>query len=217
VSARPLPAVPAGDVAAVVATRERLHGLAEDVLAPARVAATGHEIALEPRPGGFGTPPFPGGGEVRVEGVELVRVGADGAEAREPVDADPGAAALLAAWFAFAGELLATLRAEAAPGDDASGVILWPEHFDVAVELGPEGRRATYGGSPGDEQHPLPYLYVAPWADPPGGWDAGGWDAEGFRGAELGYAALAEAGDPRAVGLAFLRGRRDAPAGGPAA
>ena len=114
-SARPLPAVPPPTCAALAATRERLHRLAEDVLAPARVAATGNEIALEPRPGGFGTPPFPGGGEVRVEGVELVRVGTDGAEAREPVDADPGAAALLAAWFAFAGELLATLRARGRP------------------------------------------------------------------------------------------------------
>ena len=211
-----LPAVPA-DVAALAATRERLHHLAEDVLAPARVAATGNEIALEPRPGGFGTPPFPGGGEIRVEGLELVRVARDGTDTREPVDADPGAAALLAAWFAFAGGLLEALRAEGAPVDDASEVILWPEHFDVAVELGPEGGRATYGGSPGDGQHALPYLYVAPWAPPPGGWAAGGWDAVGFRGAELGYAAVAGADDPRAAGLAFLRGRRDALAAGPAA
>lgn len=216
-SAGPLPPVPT-DVAALVATRERLHRLAEDVLAPARVAATGNEIALEPRPGGFGTPPFPGGGEVRVEGLELVRVGADGAEAREPVDADPAAATLLAAWFAFAGELLEALRAEAAPGDDPSEVILWPEHFDVAVERGAAGARATCGGSPGDEQHPLPYLYVGPWEEPPGGWDGdGGWDAEGFRGAELGYAELVAVADPRAAGLAFLRGRLEALAGGPTA
>lgn len=209
-----LPAVPA-DVAVLEATRATLHRLAADVLAPARVEVTGNEIALEPRPGGFGTPPFPAGGEVRVEGVELVRVGADGSEAREPVDADPAAAALLAAWFAFAADVLATLGAEAAAGDAASAVILWPEHFDVAVELGPEGRRATYGGSPGDERHPLPYLYVGPWEDPPDGWgDGAGWDATGFRGAELGYADLATAEDPRVAGLAFLRGRRDVLLGG---
>src|ERR687884_377608 len=38
-------------------------------------------------------------------------------------------------------------------------------HVDVAIELGSEerGQRAAYGGSPGDEEHPEPYLYVAPW------------------------------------------------------
>ena len=53
---------------------------------------------------------------------------------------------------------------------------LWPEHFDIAIESGPEalGRRANYGASPGDEQHPEPYLYVGPWQDQGGGelWNA---------------------------------------------
>jgi hypothetical protein len=43
-------------------------------------------------------------------------------------------------------------------------VQLWPEHFDIAMSLGPEGARANYGGSPGDADHAEPYLYVGPWS-----------------------------------------------------
>ena len=201
-----LPAV--GDTAVLVATRNVLHRVAEEVVSPARVAATGNEIALEPRPGGFGTPPFPGGGEVRVERTELVTVAPDGTERREPLDVDAGAAALLARFWAFSAQTLEVLRGEARAHDDATPVILWPEHFDVAIELGPEGRRATYGGSPGDEHHELPYLYVAPCQDPPPG--SGPWDAVGFRGAELGYRRLAAAPDPQALALEWFRALRDA-------
>jgi hypothetical protein len=76
-------------------------------------------------------------------------------------------------------------------------VQLWPEHFDISVELGAEaaGRRAGYGASPGDEQHPEPYLYVVPWGDTP---DGELWQASGFSGAELPYVALLEAGSGRA-------------------
>jgi hypothetical protein len=198
-----LPAV--ADRAALAATRATLHRVAQDVVAPARVAATGNEIALEPRPGGFGTPPFPGGGEVRVEGIELVTVAADGTQRREPLDVDAQAAALLAAFWAFAAAALAVLRSDARPDDDPSPIILWPEHFDVALELGPQDRRATYGGSPGDERHELPYLYVAPWQEPPRG--SGYWNAVGFRGAELDYTTLAEAEDPPALAVEWLRHR----------
>jgi hypothetical protein len=202
----PLPAV--ADRAALAATRATLHRVAQDVVSPARVAATGHEIALEPRPGGFGTPPFPGGGEVRVEGTELVTVAADGTQRREPLDVDPQAAALLATFWAFTAAALAMLRSDAEPDDDPSPIILWPEHFDLALELGPEGRRATYGGSPGDEHHELPYLYVAPWQDAPLG--SGFWNAAGFRGAELDYTMLAEAEDPAALAVEWLRHRHRA-------
>ena len=58
--------------ATFAATRDELHRVAEQVVSPARVAATGNEIALEATPGGFGTPPFPDGGRVRVDGDELV-------------------------------------------------------------------------------------------------------------------------------------------------
>jgi hypothetical protein len=212
-------------------TRLALHRVAEDVVSPARVAATGNEIALEPTPGGFGTPPLPGGGRVRVDVDELVVDERDGSARREALtttaaarrftglDASGGdeeslrigsdSARVLAAFYAFSDEILRTLRAEARAEDEPSPIHLWPEHFDIAFEQGSEdeGRRATYGASPGDENHAEPYFYVATWSEPPRG---PGWTAKGFRGAELGYAALRETADPRAQGLAFFRGRRAA-------
>ena len=69
----------------LVTTRTSLHALAEKVISPLRVQATGNEIALAVRPGGFGTPDLPEGGWVGVSGTDLVRVDADGAEERTPI------------------------------------------------------------------------------------------------------------------------------------
>jgi hypothetical protein len=176
-----------------VETRETLHRLAEEVVSPARVRATGNEIALTPTPGGWGTPPFPDGGQVRVEGTQLVTRAADGSETREPVAVDAAGAARLAEFFAFAQDVLETLRDEASA---PSEIHLWPEHFDVAFD----DREVTFGGSPGDENHDEPYLYVAPWTAPEPGPD---WNANGFTGAEAPW------GD-RDAALAFFRARRDA-------
>ena len=212
-SGSPLQPLPA----AFSATREELHRVAEQVVSPARVAATGNEIALEAAPGGFGTPPFPDGGRVRVEGDELVVEEADGTARRTRLEVDRASAQALGALYAFAWEVLTVLRDEAPDGADVSELHLWPEHFDVAFEQGAEaeGRRAGYGVSPGDADHPEPYLYVGPWGEPPSG---PGWTATGFRGAELGYADLLAAPDQRATALEFFRSRRDdlldAPAGG---
>ena len=213
------------------ATRTALHRVAEHVLAPARVAATGNEIALEVTAGGFGTPAFPDGGRVRVDADEVVVEPASGAEQRAalttlvdaavlaglPADGldeqslavDRPSALALADFFALGAVVLAELRAEAPQNAGASPIRLWPEHFDIAYEQGSEaeGRRAGYGFSPGDEQHAEPYVYVVPWAEPAAD---PGWNATGFRGAELGYAALREAADPRAAALAFFRDRRAA-------
>jgi hypothetical protein len=166
-------------------TREALHRIAEDVLSPARVAATGNEIALMVTPGGFGTPRFPDGGSVRVEGTELVR------ETREPLGVDPEDARRLAEFFAFAQRVLETLRAEASEPEE---IHLWPEHFDVAFAH----REVTYGASPGDAHHDEPYLYIAPWAPVSGPQ----WNGVGFNGAELAWPV------DEATALAFYRGRR---------
>lgn len=183
----------------LVPTRLALHALAERVISPVRVLATGNEIALEVRPGGFGTPLLPDGGWAGVVGAEVVRdgrtapittlraaaihVGLPDAEALpdEPLTVDAHAAARLTEALAAGATALAAL---AAADEDASPVRLWPEHFDVAIELGNEaaGRRAAYGLSPGDGQHDEPYAYVAPWVAPP---EAEPWTATGFRGAEL--------------------------------
>ena len=207
----PLPPLPP----AFGATREELHRVAERVVSPARVAATGNEIALEATPGGFGTPPFPGGGRVRIDGDELVVEEADGTERRTRLEVDRAAADALGALYSFAWDVLSVLRDEAPDGADVSELHLWPEHFDVAFEQGAEaeGRRAGYGVSPGDADHDEPYLYVGPWGEPPSGPD---WTATGFRGAEFGYAALLAAPDQRAAALAFFRSRRDDLLEGPA-
>ena len=173
----------------LVATRLALHALAEHVISPLRVQATGNEIALEARPGGFGTPDIPGGGWVGVSGMDVVRadgerrpistlraaaafVGLDGAGelSDEALAVDPQAAALLAQVWADATRDLAAFAPDAE-------IHLWPEHFDVAIEL----EEVTYGVSPGDEHHREPYAYVAPWSAPaPGDF----WNATGFTGAE---------------------------------
>lgn len=221
-----LPSVPP----TYTATREALHLVAEQVIAPARTQATGHEIALEPRPGGFGTPPFPDGGWIAVDGDLLVCCAAGGTihehrlstlhaaaewagldvpASDRPLHIDPAAAALLAAVYAFADGVLQTLRAEAAPAAAPSPIRLWPEHFDLAYEEGEEaaGRRAGFGVSPGDDAHSEPYAYVGPWAAPQAG---PLWNATAFPGAELSYEELRTAPDPEAAALAFFRERRDA-------
>ena len=197
-SGQPLGPPPAG----FAATRVAMHRVAEEVLKPRREAETGNEIALRFTTGGFGTPPWETGlvsgrsGQLRVEGLDLVAT--DGDEVHRERLADPGldadAAVALAAWFAFGTVALADLiglhgNLEPTP------IRLWPEHFDVATELGPEdaGTRATE-----------PYLYVAPWAAP--ATDAG-WNATDFSGAELTYAELLGADDQLGAAAAFFADR----------
>jgi hypothetical protein len=205
------------------ATVAALHRVAEEIVAPAR--KPDNEIALEATPGGFGTPPFDHEGvtqQVRVEGAELVHE-TDGRERRaaltsledarrlvaglvphslsaEPLDIDPEAAARLADWYAFGAAMLGEIADET-----ATPVRLWPEHFDMAIEMGSE--RANYGFSPGDEHHPEPYAYVGPWSAEVSGEL---WQATGFRGAELSYAELLAAEDPRELALAFMTIRMEA-------
>jgi hypothetical protein len=223
----PLPA----DFAATVAS---LHRIAETLVAPAR--KPDNEIALEAAPGGFGTPEFEFADarqRVRVEAAELVRE-VDGAERRAPLGSlaeagaivadllpagvelddsplavDPLASLALGAFYEFGADLLAELVATAGPAADATPPRLWPEHFDIAIELGSEaaGARANYGLSPGDENHAEPYLYVGPWTAAVSGEL---WRADGFSGAELGYAELLAASDRRAAALEFFTTRRDA-------
>jgi hypothetical protein len=201
----PLQPLPPGFATSVA----ELHRVAEEVVSPARKPDNG--IALEATPGGFGTPEFEWDGarrQVRVDGAELVH-STDGEERREPLDVDPAAAARLADWYALGADVLGQLVADAAAEEAASPVRLWPEHFDIAIELGEEraGRRANYGFSPGDEHHREPYAYVGPWSAELAG-DL--WGATGFRGAELTYAELLAAPDPRAAALEFFMTRKEA-------
>ena len=78
-----------------VDTRNALHRVAEELVAPARKPH--NEIALRQTPGGFGTPAFQFDGSatrVRVEGVELV-VARDRAEERVELHSLAAGGALL--------------------------------------------------------------------------------------------------------------------------
>ncbi len=218
----------------LVATRVSLHRLAEHLMSPARAQANG-KIALRFTRGGFGTPFFGDDVQLRVAGDQLIvqdfggersaRITTLGemaahvaphlapdtpiTDADRPLSVDPVAAGFLGDWFGFGASVLEEVRSNVGDEHEPSRVQLWPEHFDLAVELGGEtdGRRAGYGASPGDEHHPLPYLYVTPWADVPTG---PLWQTQPFPGAELGYAALLDASDQRAAALRFFGERLSA-------
>jgi hypothetical protein len=185
-------------------TRVALHKVAEAVVSPARRPE--NETALHYTRGGFGTPFFEQDGvdcQVRVEHGELVRQRGN-EESREPLppEVDAGAASALGDFYGLACSVLEQLRADE-PDGDPSLVQLWPDHFDITLELGSEsaGRRANFGASPGDDDHDEPYFYVGPWTAEVSGEL---WSARGFKGAELGYAELIAAEDQRRAALDFM-------------
>ena len=110
---------------------------------------------------------------------------------------DPHAAGVLADWFEF-GHLVLTGWSATHPTTGPSLIQLWPEHFDLALDLGPETGRANYGASPGDATHELPYLYVGPWVAT----DDPFWQGSTF--AALDYHDLLRAPDPVKLALDFF-------------
>ena len=213
------------------ATRDAMHAVAEHVVCPVRAAATG-KVGLRWTLGGFGTPFLPGNRQVRVERDELLdgnrrvtlsTVGAAAAfvgiapgappvftpamrlEPDAGLEVDGDAAARLGDWFGFTTAVLEQVRSEAWATERAGRVQLWPEHFDIAVDLGDDSRgaRANFGGSPGDAGHAEPYLYVGPWGPREGPF----WN-ESF-GASLTYSALLREVNQREAALTFLRTGRE--------
>lgn len=175
-------------------TRDALHALAEHVLSAAYFQATTH-IGLRPTPRGFGTPEYGDHERVHVDSTALVHERAGETRRHEitslraasafvgvplgapsvftpttsvapdaPLRIERDAALVLADWYALGSALLGDLRS-AHPEIPSSDAQLWPEHFDLACELGDAdgGTRATYGVSAGDQTIPEPYLYVGPW------------------------------------------------------
>lgn len=117
---------------------------------------------------------------------------------------DDAAGRVLGQWFHFGFEVLGELGDRGGPESEPSEVQLWPEHFDPATELGSEseGKRASYGASPGDADHAEPYIYVAPWgeverADPY-------WNDDAFEGASLSYSDLMRSSHPVDRAVDFL-------------
>ena len=72
---------------------------------------------------------------------------------------DPAAAQRLAAFYECTQAALVTVCTRHADRDPAE-IQLWPEHFDLATTVD----EVNLGGSPGDDAHSTPYLYVGPWA-----------------------------------------------------
>ncbi|HWI21972.1 MAG TPA: hypothetical protein VNT22_05085 [Baekduia sp.] len=212
------------------ATRDALHLIAEHVLSPTRARDLG-EITLRWTRGGFGTPFFGSDSQLRIEADQLVVQRGDEVTSApittlgdvaefvgfeltrfedlsyQPLAVDPVASTYLGEVFGFAFSVLEQLRADAGLLEP-SFVNLWPEHFDVAVEIGSEklGQRAAYGVSPGDSDHAEPYLYVAPWTARP---DGALWRARGFDGAQMSWSELIGAEDQRVAALEFFSRRLD--------
>jgi hypothetical protein len=211
------------------ATRDALHTLAEHVVSPTMQRANG-DIALRFSRGGFATKFFGNDVSLRVEGdllhmqvadrvqsqeitslaeaagfvgFDLTRF--DAAAAEEPLAVDAAAGRYLGDVYGFAFSVLEELRSRSRELEP-SLANLWPEHFDVVVELGSDhhGLRAACGISPGDAAHPEPYAYVAPWTARPTGEL---WNADGFAGAQLTLAELQRADDQRAATLEFFAQR----------
>jgi hypothetical protein len=164
------------DPAVLVTTRRRLHGIGECLMAgPQRRA--GGRFTLRVTPGGFATTGEPA---LRLDGTELVvdesrRVtvagtfaemadvlGVDfgappdpypdgsGAGPADDITLDPASARLIQNWYLLADAALRVMAPRETP-------ILWPEHFDVAILLDD----TSYGASPGDAFHAMPYAYVS--------------------------------------------------------
>ena len=157
-------------------TRRQLHGIGECLMAgPQRRA--GGRLTLRVTPGGFATT---GGPALRLNGTDLVvqesrRValhgtfaqiadalgvdfGAppdeypDGSEASSDDDValDVAPAWLIQDWNLLTDASLRVMAPRETP-------ILWPEHFEVAILLD----NTSYGASPGDGFHAMPYAYVS--------------------------------------------------------
>lgn len=127
-----------------------------------------------------------------------------------PLKIDSAAADYLADWFAVAFDALGAVQLDDA-STEASPPQLWPGHFDPAIEIGDENRRASYGASPGDHNSDEPYLYVSLWW--PDRLDLGDdprWNATAFTGAVLPVSSFAP--DRSAVEIAadFWRTTRHA-------
>jgi hypothetical protein len=123
-----------------------------------------------------------------------------------PLTIDVDSARFLGDWFGFTASVLEAWRASAPPDDDAGRMQLWPEHFDLSVELAAASGDGTdtYGLSSGDAAHPKPYAYVTPWTQPVGNfWNEGAY-------ASLGSDAFADAPDQRRVVLDFFAQARAA-------
>ena len=118
---------------------------------------------------------------------------------------DSSATTVLGDWFAL-GQRAIDVALASLPDAQASIVRLWPEHFDVGIDLAVNSRdkpgvRCNLGAAAGDAGHQEPYLYVGPWGtERPG--PAEFWNAP--FGAVLGFGELDAAENPLATAMEFF-------------
>ncbi len=126
-------------------------------------------------------------------------------DADEIVVLDSDATMVLGDWWAL-GQRAMDMAIASFPDPRASVIRLWPEHFDVGIDLAVDptnkpGVRVNLGAAAGDDFHQEPYLYVGPWGDERPG-PAEYWNAP--FGAVLGFADLDASDNPLAEAAEFF-------------
>ena len=115
-----------------------------------------------------------------------------------PIQFDQAAAEALLRWYQIGAAALDQVITVAS---DCSSVQLWPEHFDVAIDLRTASGRCNLGAAPADAFSPQPYLYVGPHgADRPG--EQAYWNVT--FGALLGAELVLADPDPVAAAVSFF-------------
>jgi len=119
-----------------------------------------------------------------------------------PLAVDRAAADVLAVWYSVVASALDRAVGELGGMSSPTMVQLWPEHFDVGIDVAARPDvRVNLGGSPGDGFEERPYVYVGPWTDDRPG-DPTFWNAP--FGAVLAYDDVPTSDDPIGAIAAFL-------------
>ncbi len=116
-----------------------------------------------------------------------------------PIRFDESAADALLGWYQLGATALDRVLIDAR---DPSVVQLWPEHFDVAIDLATVGGRCNLGAAPADATCDQPYLYVGPHGEERPG-EGSFWNVP--FGAQLSAERVHRGGDPVEAAVNFFR------------
>lgn len=131
-------------------------------------------------------------------------------DATAPLTVDPASAAVLGQWLHWGAQALDRVLTVLEPASEPTVAQLWPEHFDVGLDLAVAGTRVNLGASVGDHYHGAPYVYVGPWSpERPG--DPEFWNAP--FGSLLGHDDVAGHVDPVAAMTGYFQRGLDLLAG----
>ena len=130
-----------------------------------------------------------------------------------PIALDSITSTLVGDWFAL-GQRAMDAAVASLPDARSTVARLWPEHFDVGLDLAVDaarkpGTRCNLGAAAGDSFHPEPYLYVGPWDSarpgPESFWNAPFGATLGFGDLDVSENPLQAAGEFFLTGIAHLR------------